>query len=210
MTNFKFCRDSIHSKTTESCLLLFLCTLAKTERSACARGFSCHSLTQEHVLSSSSRRAERRVLVLLNMEAPPAQLREESFRGPTSLKTASVIAVMPMESLLILRRQVGKHQKKLLKFDRTICTTTWHHVLTKVALEATTVRSTKSKLTRRFWSRVTVSRPSWSYSLIMICGEDDEDASDKNTDAIGLELEQGQRSRSVPQWAAHYRSSKNE
>ena len=27
MTNFEFCRDSIHSKTTESCLLLFLCTL---------------------------------------------------------------------------------------------------------------------------------------------------------------------------------------
>ena len=44
------------------------------------------------------------------MEAPPAQLREESFPGPTSLKTASVIAVMPMESLLILRRQAGKHQ----------------------------------------------------------------------------------------------------
>ena len=129
------------------------------------------------------------VLVLLNMEGPPAQLREESFLGPTSLKTASVIAVMPMESLLILRRQVGKHRKKLLKFDRTICTTTWHHVLTKVALEATTVRSTKSILTSRFWSRVTVSRP--DHSLIMICGEDDEDAGDKNTDAIGLELEQG-------------------
>ena len=139
--------------------------------------------------SSSSGRAERRVLVLLNMEAPPAQLREESFLGPTSLKTASVIAVMPMESLLILRRQVGKHRKKLLKFDRTICTTTWHHVLTKVALEATTVRSTKSILTSRFWSRVTVSRP--DHSLIMICGEEDEDAGDKNTDAIGLELEQG-------------------
>ena len=46
------------------------------------------------------------------MEAPPAQLREESFLGPTSLKTASVIAVMPMESFLILRRQVGKHRKK--------------------------------------------------------------------------------------------------
>ena len=28
---------------------------------------------------------------MLNLEAPPAQLREESFRGPTSLKTASVI-----------------------------------------------------------------------------------------------------------------------
>ena len=83
------------------------------------------------------------------MEASPAQLREESFRGPTSLKTASVIVVMPMESVLILRRQVGKHRKKLLKFDRTICTTTWHHVLTKVALEATTVRSTKSILTSR-------------------------------------------------------------
>ena len=110
----------------------------------------------------------------LNMEAPPAQLREESFRGPTSLKTAS--------------------------------TTTWHHVLTKAGLQSTTVRSTKSKLTRRFWSRVTVSRP--DHSVIMICGEDDEDASDKNTNAIGLE--QGQRSRSVPQWAAHYRSSKNE
>ena len=68
-------------------------------------------------------------------------------------------------------------------------TTTWHHVLTKVALEATTVRSTKSILTSRFWSRVTVSRP--DHSLIMICGEDDEDAGDKNTDAIGLELEQG-------------------
>ena len=27
MTNFEFCRGSIHSKTTESCLLLFLCTL---------------------------------------------------------------------------------------------------------------------------------------------------------------------------------------
>ena len=27
MTNFEFCRDSIHSKTTESCILLFLCTL---------------------------------------------------------------------------------------------------------------------------------------------------------------------------------------
>ena len=147
---------------------------------------------------------------MLNMEAQPAELREESFRGPTSLKTASVIAVMPMESLLILRRQVGKHRKKLLKFDRTICTTTWHHVLTKVALEATTVCSTKSILTCRFWSRVTVLKPDHSYSLIMICDEDDEDASDKNTDAIGLELEQSQRSRSVPQWAAHYSPSKNE
>ena len=52
------------------------------------------------------------------------------------------------------------------------------------------------------------SRP--DHSLIMICGEDDEDASDKNTGAIGLELEQSQRSRSVPQWAAHCRSSKDE
>ena len=125
------------------------------------------------------------------MEAPPAKLREESFRGPTSLKTASVIAVMPTESLLILR---GKHRKKLLKFDRTICTTTWRHVLTKVAWEATTVRYTKSILTCRFWSRVTVLKTDHSYS--MICDEDDEDASDKNTDAIGLELEQSQRSRS--------------
>ena len=40
--------------------------------------------------------------------------------------------------------------------------------------------------------------------------KDDEDASDKNTGAIGLELEQSQRSRSVPQCAAHYRSSKDE
>ena len=32
MTNFEFCRDSIHSKTTESCLLLFLCTLGLTYR----------------------------------------------------------------------------------------------------------------------------------------------------------------------------------
>ena len=31
MTNFEFCRGSIHSKTTESCLLLFLCTLGSTE-----------------------------------------------------------------------------------------------------------------------------------------------------------------------------------
>ena len=31
MTNFEFCRDSIHSKTTESCILLFLCTLGKTQ-----------------------------------------------------------------------------------------------------------------------------------------------------------------------------------
>ena len=30
MTNFEFCRGSIHSKTTESCLLLFLCTLDYT------------------------------------------------------------------------------------------------------------------------------------------------------------------------------------
>ena len=44
----------------------------------------------------------------------------------------------------------------------------------------------------------------------MICGEDDEDAGDKNTGAIGLELEQSQRSRSVPQWDAHHRSSKDE
>ena len=27
MTNFEFCRDSIHSKTTDSCILLLLCTL---------------------------------------------------------------------------------------------------------------------------------------------------------------------------------------
>ena len=66
--------------------------------------------------------AERKVLVLLNMETPSAQLRDESFRGPTSLKTASVIAVMPVKSLSILRRQAGKHRSKLLKFDRTICT----------------------------------------------------------------------------------------
>ena len=75
-------------------------------------------------------------------------------------------------------------------------------------MEATTVRSTKSIVTRRFWSPVTVSRP--DHSLIMICGEDDEDACDKNTGAIGLELEQGQRSPSVTRWAAHYRSSINE
>ena len=81
---------------------------------------------------------------------------------------------------------------------------------TKVALETTTVRSTKSIPTCRFWSRVTVLNPDHSYSLIMICDEDDEDASDKNTDAIGLEFEQSQRSRSVPQWAAHYSPSKNE
>ena len=44
----------------------------------------------------------------------------------------------------------------------------------------------------------------------MICGEDDEDAGEKNPGAIGLELEQSQRSRSVPQWAAHHRSSTDE
>ena len=32
MTNFEFCRDSIHSKTTESCLLLFLCTLGNKHK----------------------------------------------------------------------------------------------------------------------------------------------------------------------------------
>ena len=32
MTNFEFCRDSIHSKTTESCILLFLCTLGNSYR----------------------------------------------------------------------------------------------------------------------------------------------------------------------------------
>ena len=36
--------------------------------------------------------------------------------------------------------------------------------------------------------------------LIMICGDDDEDAGDNNIGANGLVLEQGQRSRSVPQW----------
>ena len=95
--------------------------MTKTERSA-ARGFSCHSLTQEHVRLLLPE-AERKVLVLLNLETPSAQLCEESFRGPTSLKTASVITVMPVKSLSILRRQAGKHRKKLLKFDRTICTT---------------------------------------------------------------------------------------
>ena len=95
--------------------------MTKTERSA-TRGFSCQqfeAMTQDTgtCALSSSGRAERRVLVLLNMEASPAQLREESFPGPTSLKTASVIAVMPMESLLILRKQAGKHRKKLLKFE---------------------------------------------------------------------------------------------
>ena len=143
---------------------------------------------------------------MLNMEAPPAQLREESFRGPTSLKTASVIAVMPMESLLILRaswqtskkaaevRQDDMYDNLASRFDEGRFGN-YHRPFYQ------------SILTRRFWSRVTVSRP--DHSLIMICGEDDEDAGDKNTDAIGLELEQSQRSRSVPQWAAHYRSSKN-
>ena len=32
MTNFEFCRDSIHSKTTESCILLFLCTLGTANK----------------------------------------------------------------------------------------------------------------------------------------------------------------------------------
>ena len=95
--------------------------MTKAEGSA-TRGFSCHSLTQEHVRRLLPE-AERKVLVLLNMETPSAQLREESFRGPTSLKTASVIAVMPVKSLSILRRQAGKHRKTLLKFDRTIYAT---------------------------------------------------------------------------------------
>ena len=112
------------------------------------------------------------------METPSAQLREESFRGPTSLKTASVIAVMPVKSLSISRRQAGKHRKKLL------------------------IRSSTGRYVRR------LSRP--DHSLIMICREDDEDAGDKNTGAIGFELEQSQRSRSAPQWAAHHRSSKDE
>ena len=145
-------------------------------------------------MSSSSGRAERRASSFCSTWTPSAQLREESFRGPTSLKTASVIAVMPLESLLILRRQAGKRRKKLLKFDRTICMTTCHHVLTKVALEATTVHSTKSILTSRF-SRVCQGL---IIVLIMICGDDDEDAGDNNIGANGLELEQGQRSRSVP------------
>ena len=87
--------------------------MTKTERRGGARGFSCHSLTQEHVRRLLLEELREESSFLLNLEAPPAQLREESFRGPTSLKTASVIAVMPMESLLILRRQVGKHRKKL-------------------------------------------------------------------------------------------------
>ena len=49
MTNFEFCRGSIHSKTTESCLLLFLCTLDNTYENyvRCLRttnvkiGFAC-------------------------------------------------------------------------------------------------------------------------------------------------------------------------
>ena len=128
--------------------------------------------------SSSSGRAERKVLVLFNMETPSAQLREESFREPTSLKTASVIAVMPVKSLSILRRQAGKHRKKLL-----------HEVRQDDMYDVCQGLIT---------------------SLIMICGEDDEDAGDKNTGAIGLELEQSQMSRCVPQWAAHHRSSKDE
>ena len=145
-----------------------------------------------------SGRAVRRVLVLLNMKAPPAQLREESFRGPTPLKTASVIAVMPMESLLILRRQVGKHRQKAAEVRQDDMYDNLASRFDEGRFGNYHRPFYQKYTTRRFWSRVTVSRP--DHSLIMICGEDDEDASDKNTDAIGLELEQGQRSRSVPQW----------
>ena len=37
MTNFEFCRDSIHIKTTESCLLLFLFTLVLMDN-ICSNG----------------------------------------------------------------------------------------------------------------------------------------------------------------------------
>ena len=62
--------------------------MTKTERSACsARGFSCYSLTQEHVRRLlPAGRAERRVLVLLNVEQ-----NEDSWRHRqhNSVKKAS-------------------------------------------------------------------------------------------------------------------------
>ena len=51
MTNFEFCRDSIHSKTTESCLLLFLCTLGTTTTST--------TLAEKKNHHRDSRREER-------------------------------------------------------------------------------------------------------------------------------------------------------
>ena len=57
--------------------------------------------------------------------------------------------------------------------------TTCHYVLTKVALEATTVHSTKSTLTRR----LSVVRQGLIIVLIMICGDDVEDAGDNNIGA---------------------------
>ena len=59
MTNFEFCRGSIHSKTTESCLLLFLCTLASVRR--VAHGRSRSLACREH---------HRRRLRKRNMGAP--------------------------------------------------------------------------------------------------------------------------------------------
>ena len=47
MTNFEFCRDSIHSKTTESCLLLFLCTLAYTKRELAFEALVLHRGDEE-------------------------------------------------------------------------------------------------------------------------------------------------------------------
>ena len=42
MTNFEFCRDSIHSKTTESCLLLFSCSLDMYKRGFLRKYINAH------------------------------------------------------------------------------------------------------------------------------------------------------------------------
>ena len=53
MTNFEFGRDNIHSKTTESCLLLFSCTLASTYLSQRkpTGTIASHKLAQESIFS---------------------------------------------------------------------------------------------------------------------------------------------------------------
>ena len=129
------------------------------------------------------------------METPSAQLREESLRGPTSLKTASVIAVI-REKLVDFTEASWQTPKKAAEVRQDDMYD---------SLSSRLAEGRFGSYHRPFYQKHTnntllvsrLSRP--DHSLIMICGEDDEDASDKNTALVPLDLnwEQGQRSRSV-------------
>ena len=98
MTNFEFCRESIHSKTTESCLLLFLCTLADIHDRLCFFFcfffffFSQKYMSDQGLLWSCNRHAEtatqsvrNRILAdIRNVVDDTGPRPAQSLRSPTS------------------------------------------------------------------------------------------------------------------------------